>query len=55
MVPAAILDNAGRVVDVNAAYLEMSGRTREAMLGSSTLELIHADDLPGVIARASTG
>lgn len=50
MVPAAILDNAGRVVDVNAAYLEMSGRTREAMLGSSTLELIHADDLPGVIA-----
>jgi diguanylate cyclase (GGDEF)-like protein/PAS domain S-box-containing protein len=50
MVPAAILDNAGRVVDVNDAYLEMSGRTREEMLGSSTLELIHADDLPGVIA-----
>lgn len=48
--PSAILDSAGRVIDVNAAYLEMSGRTRGEMIGSSTIELIHADDLPAVIS-----
>jgi diguanylate cyclase (GGDEF)-like protein/PAS domain S-box-containing protein len=49
-VPTAVLDSTGRVIDVNEAYLAMSGRTREEMIGSSTIELIHADDLPGVIA-----
>jgi diguanylate cyclase (GGDEF)-like protein/PAS domain S-box-containing protein len=49
-VPSVILDNTGRVLDVNDAYLEMSGRTRAELLGSSTIELIHADDLPGVIS-----
>lgn len=48
--PTVIMDSAGRVLDVNGAYLEMSGRRREDMLGASTIELIHADDLPGVIA-----
>lgn len=49
-VPSVILDTTGRVLDVNGAYLEMSGRTRADLLGSSTIELIHAEDLPGVIA-----
>ncbi len=49
-VPSAILDSTGRVVDVNPAYLEMTGRTRHEMLGASTIDLIHADDLPGVIS-----
>ncbi len=48
--PAAILDSAGRVLDINHAYEEMTGRTRESMMGASTIDLIHADDLPGVIS-----
>ncbi len=48
-IPSAILDSAGRVIDLNRAYLEMSGRTRDEMIGASTIELIHADDLPGVV------
>jgi len=49
-VPSAILDRAGRVIDINEAYLEMSGRSRDEMIGRSTLELIHADELPAVIS-----
>ena len=48
--PSVILDHTGRVVDVNAAYLEMSGRVRAELLGSFTIDLLHADDLPGVIS-----
>lgn len=49
-VPSVILDTTGRVLDVNGAYLAMSGRTRSELVGSSTIELIHAEDLPGVVA-----
>lgn len=49
-VPSLICDSAGRVVDANPAYVAMSGRSREELLGLSTIEFIHADDLPGVIA-----
>lgn len=48
--PTVILDAAGRVIDVSESYLEMTGRDRGSMIGASTIDLIHADDLPGVIS-----
>lgn len=49
-VPTLITDDTGCVVDCNRAYEVMSGRNRDALLGSSTLEFVHADDLPGMIS-----
>lgn len=49
-VPTAVVDSAGRVIDVNSAYLEMSGRTREDTIGASSIDFIRSDELPGVIS-----
>lgn len=48
--PTVILDNAGRVIEVNGAYLEMSGWSRDRITGASTVEFIHAEDLPAMIS-----
>lgn len=49
-VPSVVVDSTSRVVEVNEAYLQMTGRTREVLVGRPTIDLIHADDLPGVVA-----
>jgi diguanylate cyclase (GGDEF)-like protein/PAS domain S-box-containing protein len=48
--PAVVVDAAARVVDVNDAYLEMTRRSREQVLGAFTVNFIHADDLAGTLA-----
>jgi len=49
-VPTCIVDNSGRILDANAAYLEMSGRSRHEAVGASSIDFIRADELPGVIS-----
>jgi diguanylate cyclase (GGDEF)-like protein/PAS domain S-box-containing protein len=48
--PALLLDVAARVVDVNDAYLEMTRRSRDEVLGAFTINFIHAEDLAGTLA-----
>jgi diguanylate cyclase (GGDEF)-like protein/PAS domain S-box-containing protein len=47
--PALLLDAAARVVDVNDAFLEITRRTRDEVLGAFTVNFIHADDLAGTL------
>lgn len=48
--PALVLDEAARVVEVNDAYVAMTRRRRDELLGAFTVDFIHADDLAGALA-----
>jgi len=48
-VPSILLDFGARVIDVNDAYLEVSGRTRHETIGMFSVDFLHADDFPGVL------
>lgn len=48
-VPTLVTDLAGVVVAVNPAYVAMTGRTREAMVGFGSTNFVHADDLEGLV------
>ena len=49
-IPTLVVDRAARVIDLNDAYIEMTRRPREALIGHSTIEFISAEDVPAVIS-----
>lgn len=48
--PMAFVDRSARVVQVNDAYVSMSRRPASELLGSFSIDFVHADDLGGVMA-----
>lgn len=48
--PAVLEDEHFRLVDVNDAYLDFSGRAREALIGRDAIELEPAEDRPASLA-----
>src|SRR3954454_15578427 len=48
-VPTILLDFGARVLDVNDAFIEVTRRTREELIGMFSIEFLHADDFPGAL------
>lgn len=50
-VPTLIVDSGARVVAANDAYVAMSARSRDELIGAYSVEFMHADDLPVAAAH----
>jgi len=48
-VPSVLLDFGARVVDANDAYIEVTQRAREDLIGMFSVDFLHADDFAGVL------
>jgi len=48
-VPSILLDFGARVIDVNDAYVHLTRRTRQELIGMFSVDFLHADDFPGVL------
>ena len=48
-IPSILLDFGARVIDANDAYLEVTRRSRDELIGMFSVDFLHADDFPGVL------
>jgi len=48
-IPSVLLDFGARVVDVNDAYIEVTRRSREELIGMFSVDFLHADDFAGAL------